>query len=179
LRPPLTSNVRPLAQRENSRKPQYPSSMRAQSYFESESSAGFSVGVGCPSFGGQRTGCGGSGRLRAGLVTGLKAPQPALVSRSQLEASSGVAVHGESSAAWSWFSRSVGRREKMHCKVGRSVKYQMPELPTPQRSSTAAQSQSLSAVVVSRSGHLLAQPGWPNPSVKGTSRKRAAPYVER
>ena len=154
--------------------------MRTQPYFESASSAGFSVGVGCPPFGGQRTGCGVSGRLRAGLVTGLKAPRPALVAKSQLEASAGVVVLGESSAAWSWFSRSVSRRrEKMHCKVGRSVKYQMPEFSAPQRSSTAAQSQSLSAVVVSRSGHRLAQPGWPNPSVKGTSRKRAAPYVER
>jgi hypothetical protein len=153
--------------------------MRAQPYHESESSAGFNVGVGCPSFDGQRTGCGGSGRLRAGLVTGLKAPQSALVAKSQREASSGVAVLGENSAAWSWFSRLVSRQEKMHCKVGRSVKYQMPEFSAPQRSSTAAQSQSLSAVVVSRSGHRLAQPGWPNPSVKGTSRKRAAPYVER
>jgi hypothetical protein len=153
--------------------------MRAQPYFESESSAGFSVGVGCPSFGGQRTGCGGSGRLRAALVTALKAPRPALVTKSQLEASSGAAVLGESSAAWSWLSCSVSQREKMRCKVGRSVKYQMPEFSAPQRSSTAAQSQSLSAVVVSRSGHRLVQPGWPNPSVKGTSRKRAAPYVER
>jgi hypothetical protein len=153
--------------------------MKAQPYFESESSAAFSVGVGCPSFGGQRTGRGGSSRLRSGLVTGLRAPRPGLAVTSQLGASSGVAVLGESSAAWSWFSRLISRREKMHCKVGRSAKYQMPELFTPQRSSTAAQSQSLSAVVVSRSGHLLAQPGWPNPSVKGTSRKRAAPYVER
>jgi hypothetical protein len=155
--------------------------MRAQPYFESESRAGFSVGVGCPSFGGQRTGCGGSGRLRAGLVTGLKAPRPGSAAKSRLEASSGVAVLGENSAAWSWFSRLASRRKKMHCKVGRSVKYQMPELFTPQRSSTAAQSQSLSAVVVSRSGHRPAQPGWPNPTVKGTScgRPQAAPYLER
>jgi hypothetical protein len=55
----------------------------------------------------------------------------------------------------------------------------MPEFSARQRSSTAAQSQSLSAVVIPRSGHLLALPGWPNPSVKGMSRKRAAPYVER
>jgi hypothetical protein len=153
--------------------------MRAQPYFESESSASFSVGVGCPSFGGQRTDRIGSRRLRAGLVTGSKAARPALASKSQLEASSGVAVLGESSAAWSWFSRLISRREKMHCKVGRSLKFQMPKLSTPQRTSTAAQSHSLSAVVVSRSGHRLAQSGWPNPFVKGTSRKRAAPYVER
>jgi hypothetical protein len=153
--------------------------MRAQPYFESESSAGFSVGVGCPSFGGQRTDRGGSIRLRAGLVTGLKAPRPDLAANSQLEASSGVAVLGESSPDWSWFSCLASQREKLHCKVGRSVKYQMPEFSRRQRSSTAAQSQSLSAVVISRSGYRLAQPGWPNPSVKGTSRKRAAPYVER
>jgi hypothetical protein len=142
--------------------------MRAQPYIESESSAGFSVGVGCPSFGGQRTGRGGSSRPRAGLVTGLKAPRPGLAVKSQLEASSGVAVLGESSSALSSFSRPASQLEKMHCKVGRSVKYQMPEFSTRQRSSTAAQNQSLSAVVISRSGHLLAQPGWPNPST-GTS----------
>jgi hypothetical protein len=36
-----------------------------------------------------------------------------------------------------------------------------------------------SASVALRSGHLVAQRHSPNPSVKGTSRKRAAPYVER
>jgi hypothetical protein len=153
--------------------------MRAQPYFESESSAGFSVGVGCPSFGGQRTSRGGSSRPRAAVVTRFKAPRPDRATKSQLGASSGVSVLGESSPAWSWFSRSASRREKLHCEVGRSVKYQMPELSARQSSSTAEQSQSLSAVVISRSGHRLAQPGWPNPFVKGTSRKRAAPYVER
>jgi hypothetical protein len=34
-----------------------------------------------------------------------------------------------------------------------------------------------SAGTSSTSGNL--SPEWPNPSVKGTSRKRAAPYVER
>ena len=46
--------------------------MKAQQSFESESGARFSVGVGCPSFGGQRTDDGGSSRPRASLGTGLK-----------------------------------------------------------------------------------------------------------
>jgi hypothetical protein len=153
--------------------------MRAQPYVESDSSAGFRVGVGCPSFGGQRTDHGGSSRLRAGFVTGLKTPRPCLAAKSQLEASSGVAGLGESSSAWSSFSRPASQLQRKHCRVGRSVKYQMPGISTRQRSSTAAQNQSLSPVVISRSGDLLARPGWTNPSVKGTSRKRAAPYVER
>jgi hypothetical protein len=56
---------------------------------------------------------------------------------------------------------------------------QMLELSTAERQFQVAENQALSAVAVWRSGYLLAQPGWPNPSVKGTSRKRAAPYVER
>jgi hypothetical protein len=98
--------------------------MRTQPYFESARSAGFSVGVGCPSFGGQRTAHGDSSRLRAGLVTGSKAPRPGLAAKSQLDASSGVAVLGESSSAWSSFCRRASQREKMHRKVGRGVKYQ-------------------------------------------------------
>jgi hypothetical protein len=41
-----------------------------------ESRARFSVGLGCPSFGGQRALCNGSVRLRASLVTDLKPPLP-------------------------------------------------------------------------------------------------------
>jgi hypothetical protein len=47
------------------------------------------------------------------------------------------------------------------------------------RRASRLSSRSLSAVVTSFFGHLLAQPELPNPSVKGTSRRRAAPYVER
>jgi hypothetical protein len=67
-----------------------------------EKRADFSVGVGCPSFGGQRTVRGASNRLRASLVTDVKPSLPAQRVRSaialgnQLVASSGVAVLGES-----------------------------------------------------------------------------------
>jgi hypothetical protein len=60
--------------------------MRAQQSFVSESSARFSVGVGCPSFGGQRPDCGGSSRLLAGVVTELSAQPPA-------EPASGLALN--------------------------------------------------------------------------------------
>jgi hypothetical protein len=77
--------------------------MRAQPYFERESGAGFSVGVGCPSFGGQRTVGSGSIRLHASLATSLKRSLPAkqgrpgTASNSQTEASSRVAVLGDDS----------------------------------------------------------------------------------
>jgi hypothetical protein len=60
-----------------------------------------------------------------------------------------------------------------------NLKHQMPEVSTRRLRASGASSQSSSAVAVSRSGHPLAQPGSPNHSVKGTSRRRAAPYVER
>jgi hypothetical protein len=60
-----------------------------------------------------------------------------------------------------------------------NLKYQMPEVSTRQRHASGQSSHSFAAVAASRSRHLLAQPGSPNISVKGTSRKRAAPYVGR
>jgi hypothetical protein len=51
--------------------------MRAQQFFGSENRACFSVGVGCPSFGGQRTDRGGSSRLLAAVVTELNPQLPA------------------------------------------------------------------------------------------------------
>ena len=58
---------------------------------------------------------------------------------------------------------------------------QMLEVSTRQRRAFGLSSQASSPVVLSRSGHLAAQSGPPNPSVKGTScgRPQAAPYVER
>jgi hypothetical protein len=55
----------------------------------------------------------------------------------------------------------------------------MLEVSTRQRHASERSSHSLSAVAALRSCRLLAQSGLPNWSVKGTSRKRAAPYVER
>jgi len=157
--------------------------MRAQPYFESQSSAGFIVGVGCPSFGGQRTDRGGSSRLLAAVVTALKPlrhaePAGGFALNSQLEASS----------AKKYFVRfsAVGRVVALGQPMGEAalkglpnLKCKKPEVSTRQRRSSVAESQSLSAVAASRCGQFLALPGWPNPSVKGTSRKRAAPYVER
>ena len=51
--------------------------MRAQQSFVSESGARFSVGVGCPSFGGQRAVRGGSSRHLAAVVTELNLQLPA------------------------------------------------------------------------------------------------------
>ena len=56
---------------------------------------------------------------------------------------------------------------------------QMLEVSTRQRRASWLSRQALSPVVPSRSGRLAVRPDSPNPSVKGTSRKQAAPYVER
>jgi hypothetical protein len=158
--------------------------MRAPQYFESENSAGFSVGVGCPSFGGQRTVASDSIRLHATLVTDLKRSMPAkqgrpgTASNSQTEASSRVAVLGEDFCMVTVAARGRPMGENCISELAHAAA-QMLELSTAERQFQVAENQALPPVAVSRSGPLLAQPGWPNPSVKGTSRKRAAPYVER
>ena len=157
--------------------------MRAQPYFESESSAGFSAGVGCPSFGGQRTDRGDSSRLRARVVTGLKPLRHTkqaggLASNRQLEVSPNLEVRckglclGEAVAP----DQPMG---EFALQGWPNLKYKVPEVSTRRRHPSVAKSQSLSAAAALRSRYLLAPPVWPNPSVKGTSRKRAAPYVER
>jgi hypothetical protein len=60
-----------------------------------------------------------------------------------------------------------------------NVKYQMPEASPRQRHASGQPSKSFAAVAALRSRHFLAQSGSPNIFVKGTSRKRAAPYVGR
>ena len=152
-------------------------------WFQSERRACFSVGVGCPSFGGQRADRGGSTRLRANVVTGLKPQQPAeraggLALRSQPEASSRVAVLCEGHCPVKVLESGQPMGEN-RISGWPNLKCRMPEVSTRQRRASWLSSQAPSPVVISRSGHLVAQAGLPNPSVKGTSRKRAAPYVER
>jgi hypothetical protein len=142
-----------------------------------ERRARFSVGLGCPSFGGQRTGYGSSSRLLASLGTrrrsSLFAKHP-----SQVAGAHHRRRHGTSLCP-SRVPRLAGRRQKQYCKGWPNFEYQMPEVSTRHGRASGRSSQSYSPVAVSRSGQLLAQPGSPNRSVKGTSRKRAAPYVER
>jgi hypothetical protein len=142
-----------------------------------ERHARFSVGLGCPSFGGQRADRGGASRLLASLVaskrSSLFAKRPRRVPAHSIVGSTArVSVISRS-------PRLAGRREKQYCKGWPNFEHQMPEVSTRQRRTSGASSQSSSAVAASRSGQILAQPGSPNHSVKGTSRKRAAPYVER
>ena len=156
--------------------------MRAQPYFESESSAGFCVGVGCPSFGGQRTDRGGSSRLRTKVVTGLKPQRPAeraggLALNSRVEAVSRVAVLCEGLCPVRVVALGLPGGENA-VQGWPYLKFPIPKVSAP-ASCPSGKSQSLSPVAASRSGHRLAPPGWPNPFVKGTPRKRAAPYVER
>ena len=82
-------------------------------------------------------------------------------------------------SAASRLPRLASQLQKQHCRGWPNLEHQMPEVSTRRRRASGLSSQSPSAVAVSRSGHPLAQPGSPNHSVKGTSRWRAAPYVER
>ena len=154
-----------------------------------------SVEVGCPSFGGQRSGGGGFSRLLAGLVTSSmlrrtakqagasSAPSSSRTARAvasstvgrHLAASKGVVgvctvtlnALGHEQKATSAKAGLTGTAEHQRqvqqgrAPFGLSVE---PRSARPSRKGRFASS-----------GATLA----PNPSVKGTSRKRAAPYVER
>jgi hypothetical protein len=179
-KPPLTSNVR---QRELKADfmPHLPlPAARCLSLDAScpwERRAHFSVGLGCPSFGGQRTLRSRSGRLLASLGTCRRSSLFAKRPR-RLPAHSIVGSVARVSAL-SRSPRLAGRRQKQYCKGWPNFEYQMPEVSTRHGRASGHSTQSLPAVAASRSGRPLAQPGSPNHSVKGTSRKRAAPYVER
>jgi hypothetical protein len=167
-KPPLTSNVRQSRQ--------MPSAMRALPSFVSDNSARFSVGVGCPSFGGQRTNGGGSSRLRASLGTGLKPSLSGscLVGLRQALSSAVLCENLYTVTVVPLVQRSgftSSRRTP-------NAECQMPTVSTRQRRAHWASSQSSSAVAALRSGCPLAQPGPPNRSVKGTC-LRQAPYLGR
>jgi hypothetical protein len=177
--PPLTSNVRQCELKAKFM-PHLPSPaaqyLSLDTLSQWERRARFSVSVGCPPFGGQRTVSADSSLLLASLVTSrrssLFAKRPRrLPARSVVGGRhESLPLHGR--RAWPAPAESV-------CKGWPNFEHQMPEVSTRQRRASWRPSRSLSAVAASRSGHLLAQPGSPNRSVKGTSRKRAAPYVER
>jgi hypothetical protein len=131
-----------------------------------ERRAGFSVGLGCPSFGGQRTVGGRFHFPPTKLVKKLKPWRYLTVQqclRSRLELGAGAATVSVLP------SRRAAKTEiaavpvlHSHSSVSRVAS------PIPSGPSTLhCKSITVGACPV------------PNPSVKGTSRKRAAPYVER
>jgi len=152
--------------------------------------SGSSVGVGCPSFGGQRTGRARFSGHRAGLVTASNPSRPRkrvgvffLGLNSQTAKSGAFATVGRSVASLCHETvTALGRRSQIKSETAglteRAAKFQSP----------VRQSR---APVTRRSARRFSRPsgsGWrgpapaasaPNHSVKGTSRKRAAPYVER
>jgi len=142
-----------------------------------EGRARFSVGLGCPSYGGQRTVGADSSRLLASLVTSRRSSL--FVKRRRRLPAHSIVVGMARVSAISLSPRFACRRQKQCCKGWPNFEHQMPEVSTRRRRASGHSTQSLPAVAVSRSGHLLALSGSPNRSVKGTSRKRAAPYVER
>ena len=158
-----------------------------------------SVEVGCPSFGGQRTGSGCSSRFLASLVTGsnrqLTATRVGIFGSglsSQTAKSATVSTCGSASdACWVVVGLChaklavLGRRPNSKAKPAASCAAETAEyqsqLQQPQASlRVGAQSRSARQIAESKrasSGATLA----PNPSVKGTScaKAQAAPYVER
>jgi len=152
--------------------------------------SGSSVGVGCPSFGGQRTGGAGFSGPPAKLITTSLPRRPIkrvgvffLGLNSQTAKSGAFATVGRSVVSLCPNSVAVlGTRSQVKS-VTAGLTEEAAKFLTPVRQSRAP--------VMGRSARRLSRPsgsGWrgpvpassaPNHSVKGTSRKRAAPYVER
>jgi len=131
-----------------------------------EGRARFSVGVGCPSFGGQRTVGGHSGLPLAKFVKKLTpwrhvTVQQCLRSRSDL----GVgAATGPVLPPWL---------------AGQTEAAAVPVLHSQAPVSRVASPVSSGPSALHGQAITVGASPVPNPSVKGTSRRRAAPYVER
>jgi len=152
--------------------------------------SGSSAGVGCPSFGGQRTGSARFSEFRAELVTASNPSRPArrvgvffLGLNSQTAKSGAFATVGRSVVSLCHGPvTALGKRRQVKSATA-GLTEETAKFQTPVQQSRAP--------VTRRSAQRLSRPsgsGWrapvhaslaPNPSVKGTSRKRAAPYVER
>jgi hypothetical protein len=131
-----------------------------------ERRARFSVGVGCPSFGGQRSVGGHLGLPPAKLVKKLKPWRYVTVQRcprSPPELEVGTATGSVLP------SRRAGQTETAV----------VPALHSQAPTSRVASSVSSGPPALHGKSITVGASPVPNPSVKGTSRKRAAPYVER
>jgi hypothetical protein len=131
-----------------------------------ERCARFSVGVGCPSLGGQRTVGGHFGFPPARLVKKLKPWRSVTVQRclpSPPELGVGTATGSVLP------SRRAGQTETAS----------LPMLHSQAAVSRVASPDSSGPSALHGKSITVGASQVPNPSVKGTSRKRAAPYVER
>jgi hypothetical protein len=131
-----------------------------------ERRARFSVDAGCPSFGGQRTVCGRFSVPPANLVSKLKPGRYVTIQqcmRSQPE------LGADAAAGAVLLPRRTGQTEIAAAPVLHSW------APVGRVASSVSSGPS---ALPGKSTTVGASPV-PNPSVKGTSRKRAAPYVER
>jgi len=131
-----------------------------------ERRARFSVGVGCPSFGGQRTVSGRFGLPPAKLVKKLK-PWRYVTVQQCLRSWQKLGVGAATGSVRP--SRRAGQTETAAVPVLHS------QAPV---SRVASPVSSGPSALHGKSISVGASPV-PNPSVKGTSRRRAAPYVER
>jgi hypothetical protein len=148
------------------------------------------VGVGCPSFGGQRTVRGDASRPLVELVTGPNHRLPAKrmealsvavtiqTARLTANANDGAPFSGPCHAAFAALSLRGNTRTPG---LGLTGEYPMHEVFTHRRRTIWQPSCFPAASVALRSCRRLAQCHLPNPSVKGTScaKAQAAPYLER
>ena len=135
------------------------------------------AGVGCPSFGGQRTGRGDSSRIQVSLGTCRWPQQHATVA--------GIALLGHRR----WYSVAISAKASLQ-RFAKAVEFLRLVRPAGVIAFVMQVSCSANArltylpgmkymsVVASRSRHLGALAALPNRSVKGTG-LRPAPYVER
>jgi hypothetical protein len=132
-----------------------------------ERPARFSVGVGCSSFGGQRSVGGHFDLPPAKLAKNLKPWRYATIQqrlRSRPELGLGAAA-----------GSGLPSRQASQTETAAVPLLQHSQVPV---SRVASPSSSGTSVLHGKSITVGASPV-PNPSVKGTSRRRAAPYVER
>jgi hypothetical protein len=131
-----------------------------------ETRARFSVGLGCPSFGGQRTVGDQFGFPPAKLVKKLKPWRYVTVQQC-------VRSWPELGVRAATGSVLPSRR------AGQTKAAAVPALHSQAPVSRVASPVSPGPSVLHRKSITVSASPVPNPSVKGTSRKRAAPYVER
>lgn len=154
--------------------------------------SGSSVGVGCPSFGGQRTDGARFSDLRAGLVAASNPSRPGkrvgvffLGLNSQTAKSGAFATVGRSVASLCLGKVAVlGKRSQVKSATA-GLTEETAKLQIPVRQSRAPSTRRSAPRLSRPSGMewrgLVDASSAPNPSVKGTScgEPQAAPYVER
>lgn len=158
--------------------------------------SGSTVGVGCPSFGGQRTGSSRSGGLAASVVTASKPKRPPMRTNTvfvafnnQTARLAANAVVGSSRTQWGGVSgcwrgtvAALGQQARLPFPPGltEAANTKQPVRQSRRAATGSSARRSVPWFASGRSAQVGAHPA-PNHSVKGTScgKPQAAPYLER